>query len=170
MSLFKILALFSFVFFNYVHAAEFEVTVRRCNDSDVRYLIEETRNVAPSHEDLLPIQVSTRYYWDKLHKGLDVDFSLAHSEEKRVFAEQYKRCYSKIANPTSILSIYQAMFKLVTGKITNGYSSAFIEARVIVEQECKNTHDSEVCKTAEMMADLKNPDSELIKSIRTEIY
>ena len=170
MSLFKILALFSFVFFNFVYAAEFEVAVSRCNDSDIRYLIAEARNVAPTHEDLLPIQVSIKYYWEHLHKGLDVDFSLAHSEAKRVFAEQYKRCYSKIANPTSILSIYRAMFKLVTGKITNSYSSAFIEAKVIVEQECKNTNDREVCKTAEMMADLKNPDSEIIKSIRTDVY
>lgn len=153
---------------NYVHADGIESTVFRCNENDRVQLVKETSNVtAPLYEMNDIIRGLTKYYWQYLHKNQDVDFSLAQDARKREFAKSYENCYLKIKKPTTFLSINLALYKLGVGKIINGYSSEFIEARNIVNTECKKTGDKDICKTATIMSDIDNPNSEIIKSIPT---
>lgn len=164
--IFKIISIYCLVSFNSAHADDFESLIYRCNASDINKILSESSKPGASlYEINNIIRMASKYYWQYTHKHQDVDFSLAQTADRRAFLKSYESCYSKIKNPTTFLSIFLVLSKLTLGKITNGYSSEFIEARNIMNLECSKSNIKEICETAKIMSDIDNPNSEIIKKI-----
>ena len=164
----KCMCVFLLLCFNYVSAEPFERILERCNQNDISMIISESQKAGDSFNEINNVvRMMTRYYWQYIHTHQDVDFSLTQSADKRAAIRTYEACLSKIPTTTPFLSINLALYKLALGKITNGYSSEFVEARKIVEDECKKSGNRGVCDTAAIMSDIDNPNSEVIKSIPT---
>jgi hypothetical protein len=161
-----------FLFFSScVYAEPIEIVVERCNQNDINSMVSESQKIGDSMpEEIDIIRLATKRYWQYIHRNMDTDFSLAQSAERRSLAKSYKKCYKKINSPTTFLDINYVIYTLGTGKITNGYSQEFIDARNVMDRACQKTGNSAICNTAIIMSDIDNPNSELIKSIPENVY
>ncbi|SFS31844.1 hypothetical protein SAMN02910357_00072 [Succinivibrio dextrinosolvens] len=147
----------SLLFCNYVYADQsVEKLLERCNQEDISTIVSQSQNPGKTFDDVNNlIRTFAQRYKESINTNQDVDFALTHSAEQRKTIDAYGDCVKKIKNPTTFLALNLALYKLAIGKVTNGYSSDFVVARNIVDNECQKTGIKAVCETAEIMSNVK---------------